>query len=202
EFTCMLNKYSLEKGHFLVVTDEFVPQYGPVRPQDLVMMHDVVQRPSDRTYAFLNGGPDAGASQEHRHFQFMDVPDLGQPVWPDAIYKANPKATTPQSHPNLPVAHFLLPILDSSKEGLVKAYDTIYKEAQKAAKTTDEKMPFNFLMMKEYMMIMSRANNSWHEDIGIGGTFMVGSIPVEDPKFLDVVKSTGFVKILQHIGFP
>ena len=87
----MLNKYSLEKGHFLVVTEEFVQQKGPVRPQDLVMLHDMVQRPEQRVYAFLNGGPDAGASQEHRHFQFMTIPDLGRPIWPDAIFQKNPK---------------------------------------------------------------------------------------------------------------
>lgn len=201
EFVIMLNKYSLEKGHFLAVTDQFVPQTGPVRPQDLVMLHDVVQRPSKRTYAFLNGGPDAGASQKHRHFQFMDVPDLREPVWPDAIFNASPKATEPQSHPKVPIAHFLLPILDASKEGLVKSWQKLFAQAQKAADTDDREMPFNFLLTKEYMMILPRKQSNW-EDISIGGTVMVGSIPVEEPKYLDIVKETGIVEIMRHVGFP
>jgi ATP adenylyltransferase len=200
EFVCMLNKYSLEKGHFLVVTDEFVPQTGPVRPQDLVMLLDVVQRPSKRTYAFLNGGPDAGASQEHRHFQFMEVPELGAPVWPDAIFNANPKATEPQSHPAVPIAHFLLPILDASEEALVRSWQKLYAQAQKTAGRDDEKMPFSFLLTREYMMILPRKQSNW-EDISIGGTMMVGSIPVEDPKHLDAVKETGIIEIMRSIGY-
>lgn len=201
EFVCMLNKYSLEKGHFLAVTDQFVQQKGPVRPQDLVMLYDVVQRPSKRTYAFLNGGPDSGASQQHRHFQFMEVPDLGEPVWPDAIFNANPKATEPQSHPKVPVAHFLLPILDSSKEILVKSWETLFGLAKIAAGTDDDEMPFNFLFTKEYMMILPRFQSNWDE-ISVGGTVMVGSIPVEEPKFLDIVKKSGIIELLRRVGHP
>jgi ATP adenylyltransferase len=201
EFVCMLNKYSLEKGHFLAVTNEFVPQTGAVRPQDLVMLHEVVQRPSNRTYAFLNGGPDAGASQKHRHFQFMEVPDLGEPVWPDAIFNASPKSTEPQSHPAIPIAHFLLPILDASEEGLVRLWQKLFALAKTMAETDDEEMPFNFLMTREYMMILPRKQSNW-EDISIGGTVMVGSIPVEDPKYLDVVKETGIIEIMRHVGYP
>lgn len=201
EFVCMLNKYSLEKGHFLAVTDQFVPQNGPVRPQDLIMLYDVVQRPSKRTYAFLNGGPDSGASQKHRHFQFMQVPDLGEPVWPDAIFNANPKATEPQSHPSVPVAHFLLPILDATRESLVKSWEKLFALAKKAAGTEDDEMAFNFLLTKEYMMILPRFQSNW-DDISVGGTVMVGSIPVEEPKLLDIVKKAGITELMRRVGFP
>lgn len=196
----MLNKYSLEKGHFLAVTDEFVPQTGPVRRQDLVMLQDLIQRPSKRTYAFLNGGPDAGASQKHRHFQFMEVPNLGEPVWPDAIFNASPKATEPQSHPTVPIAHFLLPILNASKEGLVKSWQKLFALA-KTVGTDDEEVPYNFLLTREYMMILPRKQSNW-KDISIGGTVMVGSIPVEEPKYLDVVKEAGIVEIMRRVGYP
>lgn len=198
----MLNKYSLEKGHFLVVTEEFVQQKGPVRPQDLVMLHDMVQRPKQRTYAFINGGPSAGASQEHRHFQFMEVPDFsGQPTWPDAIFQKNPKAGVIQSHPTVNIAHFLLPILDSSQEALTKSWERLWAAGKKAAGTEDEEMPYNFLITKEYMMLVPRQNNTWHEDVGIGGSFMVGVIPVEDPNLLDDVKEAGFLQIVRHVCF-
>lgn len=132
----------------------------------------------------------------------MDVPELKEPALPEAIFQANPKATTPQSHPNLPVAHFLLPIHDSSPEALEKSWNTLYKRAQETAGTTDEKMPFNFLMTKEYMMILPRRGNDWHPDIGIGGTCMMGSIPVESEDYIKTVKDAGLIKILSHIGYP
>ena len=50
-------------------------------------------------------------------------------------------------------------------------------------------------------MILPRKNNNWHEDVGIGGTVMVGSVPVEDTQFLEIVTETGLVGILKHIGY-
>lgn len=148
DYTCVLNKYALEPGHFLVVTNEFYPQKGPLRPADLEMIYETLQGPDERHYCFFNGGVLAGASQEHRHFQFLPVPKLPAPCWPDQIhhhYKANGASSAhsgggggdgreddePRCHPNIPAHHFLLPITDSSTRALVRSFEILHSTAKR-----------------------------------------------------------------------
>ncbi|KAG1746300.1 ATP adenylyltransferase-domain-containing protein [Suillus occidentalis] len=70
EYGVLLNKYSVVPHHFLLVTKEFMPQTSPLLPQDLV-----------QTYLLLLAARKAhGASQHHKHIQFIEVEDDGPPI--------------------------------------------------------------------------------------------------------------------------
>lgn len=222
-YTCVLNKYALEKNHFLIVTNDFYPQMGRLRTSDLLMIYKTLSRVSSyRPYCFFNAGQLAGASQQHRHFQFCRIPDFAeqdQQCWPEQIYNAiqEPKKGG-HSHPDIPAHHFLLPIKatdDESELGnaLTQSFEELYDAARaaipeaalrKQEEAQDEpEMQYNFMMTREYMLILPRRNEEWdRHEIGVGGTCLTGSIMVAKTKDLAIAKKVGIKEILKYVGFP
>lgn len=72
----ILNKFQSMPGHLVIITRAFVEQSAPLDRADLAACVDLLaQEPG---LVFFNSGPDAGASQSHRHLQFL--PGFEAPV--------------------------------------------------------------------------------------------------------------------------
>ncbi|SNX84907.1 related to APA2 - ATP adenylyltransferase II [Melanopsichium pennsylvanicum] len=80
EHTLLLNKFCVVPQHFLMVTREFASQDLPPSPQTLSLAYRIVSahRATNGTelLAFYNCGATSGASQPHRHLQFVQCPPL------------------------------------------------------------------------------------------------------------------------------
>ncbi|KZR88021.1 ATP adenylyltransferase [Synechococcus sp. MIT S9509] len=65
----ILNKYPVERGHMLLITQDWASQIHWLQPDD---WRALVQVDNDSTGLwFFNSGPRAGASQPHRHLQLL-----------------------------------------------------------------------------------------------------------------------------------
>ncbi|KAH0537405.1 hypothetical protein FGG08_005804 [Glutinoglossum americanum] len=147
----IINKFPVIPHHFILSTIVFKPQTDLLEGQDLGVAYSCLQeweasagatiglgRPS--LFAFFNSGEHSGASQPHRHIQFLPIEDMapdqendGWSLLADDIVPASgipsrgefhslltPEATEPSqtksdqpvitSHPNLPFTHFASPI--------------------------------------------------------------------------------------------
>ncbi|KAG9121247.1 bifunctional AP-4-A phosphorylase/ADP sulfurylase, partial [Ceratobasidium sp. 392] len=74
EYVVLMNKYSVIPGHFLLVTKDFKPQDSPLTPPDLTQTYLLIRaarKASKPIFAFYNCGKDSGASQPHKHIQFI-----------------------------------------------------------------------------------------------------------------------------------
>ncbi|KAL5528319.1 APA2 [Sanghuangporus sanghuang] len=83
EFVILLNKYSVVPNHFLMVTKGYKSQTGPLFPAELVQTYlllDAARRAGKDFFAFYNCGDVSGASQAHKHIQFLPVEDDGPPI--------------------------------------------------------------------------------------------------------------------------
>ncbi len=65
----ILNKYPVQKGHVLLITNEWKPQNGWLDINDWRAIQQVNKDTSGLW--FFNSSPIAGASQPHRHFQLL-----------------------------------------------------------------------------------------------------------------------------------
>ena len=65
----ILNKYPVQRGHMLLITDEWAAQEGWLRLADWTAFVHIDQDTSGLW--FFNSGPIAGASQPHRHLQLL-----------------------------------------------------------------------------------------------------------------------------------
>ncbi|KAF9241581.1 hypothetical protein BU15DRAFT_87164 [Melanogaster broomeanus] len=83
DYVVLLNKFSVVPHHFLLVTKEFRPQTSPLLPQDLVQTYLLLlaaRQANKRYIAFYNCGTNSGASQSHKHVQFIELENDGPPV--------------------------------------------------------------------------------------------------------------------------
>ncbi|KAF9478822.1 ATP adenylyltransferase [Pholiota conissans] len=76
EFVLLLNKYSVVPQHFLMITKEYKPQTSPLLPSELVQAYSLLlaaRESGQRFFAFYNCGKNSGASQAHKHIQFLPI---------------------------------------------------------------------------------------------------------------------------------
>ncbi|KAL1958043.1 hypothetical protein VTO42DRAFT_5255 [Malbranchea cinnamomea] len=83
----VLNKFPVIPNHFILATKLYKPQGDLLEKDDLAATYACLrewessnsERPSGRLFAFFNSGEHSGASQPHRHLQFLPVEDMTQP---------------------------------------------------------------------------------------------------------------------------
>lgn len=72
----LLNKFPVFKQHVLVVTRAFSAQTDPLDLDDFIALSHTLQQSGG--LAFYNAGPQAGASQKHKHLQIIPQQALRQ----------------------------------------------------------------------------------------------------------------------------
>lgn len=76
----LFNKFSLVKPHVLLITKSFQPQDKNCTKKDFEAVKTFYDRYGEDFVMFYNCGPLSGASQPHRHFQFVPSADCGVPI--------------------------------------------------------------------------------------------------------------------------
>lgn len=76
----LLNKFCVVPEHFLLVTQHFESQDRPPAPDTIALAYSIIKHARTDTLAFYNCGKDSGASQPHRHVQFIPLDADGIPV--------------------------------------------------------------------------------------------------------------------------
>ncbi|KAJ5591849.1 ATP adenylyltransferase C-terminal [Penicillium hispanicum] len=153
----VLNKFPVIPNHFILATKEWKPQTDLLEKVDLEATYECLQAwnepepkkdpqssdedppiPSKRLFAFFNSGDESGASQPHRHLQFLPVEAMRQPEsqgWHPLIEilaaQPHPQAQAQfLTLPHLPFAHFALPIPPNpTPEALHEIYLSLYRVA-------------------------------------------------------------------------
>lgn len=186
--TLVLNKFPVIPNHFILATKSWKAQTDLLEPADLEATYECLRawaKPTNltpskstsaRLFAFFNSGEDSGASQPHRHLQFLPVEAMHQPgteSWVPLIDLLTTQPHNPptfQSHPALPFAHFALPLPPNpSPDTLHEIYIALYRAAVGAVQGRDprEGLPstatqgpsaisYNLAMTLETMMIAPR----------------------------------------------
>ncbi|GAA6047310.1 hypothetical protein JCM3770_001880 [Rhodotorula araucariae] len=122
-FVVLLNKFCVTPRHFLLVTKEFRKQATPLSPLEAFTAWSILKQLGSREkhIAFFNCGAESGASQPHKHLQFIPVSNGMAPF--DSFIDAHKpaKRQTPFQLP-LPYANFtalLDPPASASRADLV-----------------------------------------------------------------------------------
>lgn len=149
----VLNKFPVIPNHFILATKAFKWQSDLLEKDDLRATFSCLKaweadaghgNGTKKLFAFFNSGDDSGASQPHRHLQFIPVEDMVQEAdannWRPLIDKlpsaAGSKTYGCQSLPDLPIAHFYMPLpSDPTPEVLHEIYLSLYEASVKAVGT-------------------------------------------------------------------
>jgi ATP adenylyltransferase len=190
----ILNKFQSFAGHLVLITRTFVEQAAPLTRADLeacVLM--LAQSPG---LVFFNSGSAAGASQRHRHLQF--IPDYHPPLAPAVQAPATP--WTAGRAPALPFAHRLYGIpagtfddLATASERLLAAVEDAY--AMLEPQDGPELAAYNLLITRDWLMVVPRRTET-AAGVSLSALGFAGLIGLRSPDQFEAVQAFGPMAML------
>ncbi|KAG7662121.1 APA2 [[Candida] subhashii] len=216
EFKIVFNKYPVVDYHFMLVTNEFRPQSSPLTPLELSATYEVLQalktQDTGRDWVgFYNSGDESGASQPHKHIQFMSLPSDFVPYSKSLCDSYTEEGYIPintivERYPlqdgNIPFAHFLAKFpTDIDEEGLALSFAALLQRTLTVLRENQAtSISYNFIMTTEYMMMIPR-RSSKYKQIGINSCGVLGLILCKNEELLDLVKSDGCLEVTKGVCF-
>jgi ATP adenylyltransferase len=157
----VLNKYPIIPDHFILATKEYKSQTDLLEIDDLGAAYDCLKaykENGEELFGFFNSGEHSGASQPHRHIQFLPVESMRSGIeegknWSvladtlvktprPGMFRVSPSKLSYLMFPELPFTYFSSPLPeDPSSEHLHKIYISLHEQAcqivQQQTKSTE-----------------------------------------------------------------
>ncbi|KAG6372278.1 ATP adenylyltransferase-domain-containing protein [Boletus reticuloceps] len=220
EYVALLNKYSVAPHHFLLVTKEFRPQTSPLLPQDLVQTYLLLlaaRQANMHFIAFYNCGSNSGASQPHKHVQFIQVGSDGAPIEKVARKTVLEVSGKPFTISSLPYANhvFRLPPLSSnfSVDELTQALfspflsllDLVISTVRHDFDYPPGSPSFNAIFTLEHMHLIPRRHEAYKIEetqqlVSVNSLGFAGRLLAKSESELEAMKKEGIGRILRGVG--
>ncbi|KIM45312.1 hypothetical protein M413DRAFT_337714 [Hebeloma cylindrosporum] len=221
EFVVVLNKYSVVPQHFLLVTKEFKSQATPLLPSELVQIYlflSTARKLGKHIFAFYNCGDNSGASQPHKHIQFIPLEDKDGPPLEKLARKAQlqfpdrPFSLTQLSYASHSY-RFPSNIATCSPDELEGLMANAFLQLLDLAISTirhDPEYPigkpsYNVIITREHIHIIPRRRENYvlsenGEKLSVNALGFAGMLLVKSEQELEIVKRESIGKILRGVG--
>ncbi|GAA5870189.1 hypothetical protein JCM3774_002616 [Rhodotorula dairenensis] len=225
-FVVLLNKFCVVPRHALLVTKDFVRQGTPLSPLELFATWSIVKQLGSREkhVGFFNCGPESGASQPHKHLQFMPLSG-GVAPFDEIIDAHKPQNRRSCFQLPLPYANFtalieappsrsdtpgylgqryleLLDLMIDHRRRLVEEDPSIAPEGGRV-RLSD--LSYSLIITPTYLHLVPRRREKYTTERGhelsINALGYAGMMLVKDPESLEDVKKVGVLAILTELGF-
>ncbi|MFO1418708.1 MAG: hypothetical protein U1E83_08555 [Methylotetracoccus sp.] len=206
---CLFNKFNVVDHHLLVVTRRFEPQDDILTFADFEAVSTCLAEIEG--LAFYNSGPDAGASQAHKHLQIVPFP-LGPDLLPfpfaSLLDRTDMTRTGPVARLNFRHAIAALnPSADNDVAAMAEEAQAVYGlllDAVGLAPLGSEQLlraagPYNLIMTRRWMMVVPRSVES-HEGISVNALGFVGSLFVRNRSDYARVLDLGPLSLLRAVA--
>ena len=202
----VLNKFPVIERHLLVITRDFEDQSCPLTAADFDALGSIIA--THGGLGFYNGGRIAGASQAHKHLQW--VPASASRL--DSFIPApQPGHTVPAGaafcNPALPWAHAFVRLDPTcwhapSSPGTALHAAFAHACSQLGMACNDDPMPaYNLLLTRQVMLVVPRTLEKWR-DVSINSLAYAGSLFVRDRAQIEALRTTGPLTVLTSVGRP
>lgn len=203
----LLNKYNVLPEHLLLVTRDDLPQ------TDLLAVADfeaaLLALAAFDGLVFYNAGPEAGASQSHKHLQLVPLP-LAPGATPLPL---TPLLEIPEceqgiaSNRALPFRHAITVVPRAwwhAPHAHASAAEAVWHELWRSldlevTARREQPLPYNFLMTRERMWLVPRSRGEW-EGIGVNALGYAGALLVRDEDQYDHLRQIGPIRLLTQTG--
>ena len=199
----LLNKYNAVDHHLLLITRAFEAQESPLTPEDFAVASVTLQAVDG--LVFYNSGPLAGASQGHRHLQFVPFPlSNSGPAFPLAPWLELGLASPPYRPlrlTTLPFQHSFIPLTPNpAAPQLHQAYDQALQQLNLASALVTR--PYNLLMTRQWLLIIPRSQASY-QGIEVNALGFAGALLVRNPQqWQQLTTTTPPLRLLTQVGLP
>ena len=191
----ILNKYPVQNGHILLITNTWKPQNGWLDINDWIAIQEVNKDTSGLW--FFNSSPKAGASQPHRHFQLLRR-SKSERICPREDWflelKLNKKINN-KLKKNIVVSDFNFLENSSCIHGL---YLELLRKLGLGNPSHDKKpkYPYNILITNNWISIIKRSNDHIH-GFSINGLGFAGYLLVTEISDINYLRRVGPEKLLE-----
>ncbi len=182
----VLNKYPVIERHLLIVTRSFEAQTAPLTPTDFAALAQVMSRHGG--LGFYNGGADAGASQAHRHLQWLPSP-AGLAAFTSAL---SPIRAGDAVRARLPWAHSFVRLDEAAWADETAAAPALHTAFTTACAllglpaTADPMPPYNLLIDRTWLLLVPRSREKYN-GISVNALGYAGSLFVGAPEQIDAL---------------
>jgi ATP adenylyltransferase len=200
----VLNKYPVIARHLLIVTRTFEDQSAPLTLADFSALACVIGELGG--LGFYNGGLAAGASQRHKHLQW--IPDASDGVRLHGFTRGLPQhqpVTTPTHHPALAWRHSFVRMPETMQSTNGAAGRRLHQAFRLACASlgidpdSNPMPPFNMLTDGVWMLVIPRSRER-HADISVNALGFAGSLFVRRPEQIDTVRQLGPLQLLAAVA--
>ncbi|THF66468.1 phosphorylase [Pseudothauera nasutitermitis] len=189
----VLNKYPVIDRHLLIITRAFEAQHTPLGTSDLGALACVLGPHGG--LGFYNGGEVAGASQRHKHLQWIPhtpgEAQLGTLAGCGAL---------PFRHAWIALDGVDWDAPEQAGEGLRQALRSACAQLG-MPDAADPMPPYNLLLDRQRLLLVPRRREHW-EDISVNALGFAGSLFVRRPAQIDAIRRIGPLQLLAEVGFP
>jgi len=195
----LLNKFPVIQDHLLIVTRAFVDQLEPLGEGDYTALAFCMA--GDDGLGFYNAGAAAGASQPHRHLQW--VPALGPAPWRAPIDGAVAQALTSDlgALPGFRFPHAIARLdaaVFDDPDAAGRMMSAVHSRLRSALAAAGGLPTYNLLVTRDWMMHVPRTA-SGHQGVEVNAVGFAGSLLARDLDALELVRRIGPVALLEAV---
>jgi ATP adenylyltransferase len=206
----ILNKFNVVDRHLLIVTREFEQQRALLTLRDFEAWWRCMGEYD--SLGFYNGGPEAGASQPHKHLQLVPLP------------------LVPQGPP-VPIAPLLAPVRGTAGAGTIPGLDFLHSFAVLGTATSEctaareaferyismlgqvglrpptgndpdlQGGPYNLIATREWLLLVPRSRE-FFGSISINALGFAGALLVWNEEQLRALRAAGPLTALRETALP
>jgi ATP adenylyltransferase len=201
---CLLNRFCVLEHHALIVTRAFQDQDSPLDRRDFEALCLCLGEIDG--LAFFNSGPEAGASQAHKHLQLVPLP-LGpgpERIPLEPVFKAAIAPSSADRGVDLPFLHQASAVdtgLWSRPRLAAEELLAEYLKLLGTLKPGQSHIPHNLLVTREWMLVVPRHRESFGP-VSVNALGFAGGLLVRSHDELDWVARQGPLTILRNVGVP
>lgn len=206
DHVCILNKFNVIEYHLLIITREFEPQENFISLADFTALWTVFQQLDG--FGFYNAGKLAGASQPHKHLQFIPYPFAPEfktiPI-DDLVlkYRNLDQIVTIPELPYQQAIAFFDNLEEKSTLEVAEILDKIYNQLLKKLSLNNNPNQqadnYNLLITKKWMMMIPRSQPKF-KSISVNSLGFAGALLVKNKNQLETLIKHKPLHILKKVG--
>ena len=203
--TAILNKFPICDRHLVIARREFAEQLSPLDLADFRALALVICESGG--LGFYNGGAAAGASQRHKHVQWLpEAPDNPSLAMLATRLPADQPELSSVTHPGLPMKHCFVRVdasigtpVEQAARSMHRAFELACMELEMEAGESGLLPPFNLLVGSGWMLVVPRSREHFGE-VSINALTYGGAIYVRQPEQIETIRQAGPLQVLREVA--
>lgn len=206
EHVAILNKFPLCARHLVLARREFAEQLSPLALCDFAALAELMAAAGG--IGLYNGGAAAGASQRHKHVQWMPEAEgnaslrLFVPGLPAALAEQGVA-----THPALPMRHCFVRVRCGRGEAVAVSADSLLAGFERACAELGLRPgedgllpPFNLLVGDGWLLAIPRSREHF-EGISMSAVCFGGTLYTRHREQIEAIRAVGPLRALAAVGY-